>query len=392
VVNMSLGGGPSDGTDPLSVALDDLSAQSGTLFVVAAGNLGADATVASPGSAATALTVGSVSKSDVLSPFSSRGPRIGDFGLKPEIVAPGESIVAARAAATLRTEAVNDSYARLSGTSMATPHVSGAAAILAGEHPTWGAALLKAVLEGSAHSLNGVSALAQGAGRLDVARAVRQPVYDTTGALSLGRLAWPQTGAAQRHVINYRNDSGSPVNLSLSVSRLSGAKAPTGLFGLDRTTLAVPAHTSADATLIVTATTAAAGQYQGRVTATASGLSLTTPLALEVEGPTYTLTISTVDRSGAPALYELNTQNTETGDFTGGGSGVDGVLVLRVPAGRTRITGLIFNAAPGFVMAAVAREVVVKADTTITLDARAGKPVQDRSTKHPRGGYSSHMD
>ncbi len=51
VVNMSLGGGPTDGTDPLSQAVDTLSASSGTLFVVAAGNYRSPFTVAAPGAA-----------------------------------------------------------------------------------------------------------------------------------------------------------------------------------------------------------------------------------------------------------------------------------------------------------------------------------------------------
>ncbi len=75
VVNLSLGGDPSDGTDPVSLALNQLSRQHGTLFVVAAGNRGADRTVSTPAAADEALAVASVTKSDQLSPFSSRGPR-----------------------------------------------------------------------------------------------------------------------------------------------------------------------------------------------------------------------------------------------------------------------------------------------------------------------------
>jgi subtilisin family serine protease len=76
VVNLSLGGSASDGTDPLSLAVDRLSEQHGTLFVVAAGNDGEDG-VSSPAAADAALAVGSVGKSDRLSRFSSRGPRVG---------------------------------------------------------------------------------------------------------------------------------------------------------------------------------------------------------------------------------------------------------------------------------------------------------------------------
>src|SRR5439155_11214478 len=100
IVSMSLGGDATDGTDPLSAEIDALTAETGTLFVVAAGNSGAPVTIGSPGTASTALTVGAVDKQNRMADFSSRGPRLGDGAAKPEIVAPGVGIVAARAAGT----------------------------------------------------------------------------------------------------------------------------------------------------------------------------------------------------------------------------------------------------------------------------------------------------
>lgn len=137
IVSMSLGGQPTDGTDVLSLVLDGLSEETGTLFVVAAGNTGSDYSVGSPGAAASALTVGAVDRDDKLAPFSSRGPRVGDNGVKPDLTAPGVDIVAARAAGTSMGHPVDVAYTAASGTSMATPHVAGAAAILAGRHPDW---------------------------------------------------------------------------------------------------------------------------------------------------------------------------------------------------------------------------------------------------------------
>ena len=60
VINMSLGGPPSDGNDPMSLALDTLTAQHGTLFIVATGNSGRPMSVSSPASAREAAAVGSV--------------------------------------------------------------------------------------------------------------------------------------------------------------------------------------------------------------------------------------------------------------------------------------------------------------------------------------------
>ena len=76
VVSMSLGDtAPSDGSDPMSQEVDALSAQYGTLFVIAAGNAGPE-TISSPGAAASALTVGAVDKEDALASFSATGPLV----------------------------------------------------------------------------------------------------------------------------------------------------------------------------------------------------------------------------------------------------------------------------------------------------------------------------
>ena len=70
--------------------------------------------------------------------FSSRGPRLGDSTVKPDVVAPGVSITAARAAGTTIGFPVDDNYTDLEGTSMATPHVAGLAAIVKQRAPDLG--------------------------------------------------------------------------------------------------------------------------------------------------------------------------------------------------------------------------------------------------------------
>ncbi|HZJ67874.1 MAG TPA: S8 family serine peptidase, partial [Kofleriaceae bacterium] len=131
VVNLSLGGIDTPEIDPLEDAVNQLAAQFGTLFVIAAGNDGSSSSIESPGSADAAITVGAVDRDDELAFFSSRGPRTGDRAIKPDVTAPGFDIVAARAGGVPPIgEPVGEFYMRLSGTSMATPHVSGAAALL----------------------------------------------------------------------------------------------------------------------------------------------------------------------------------------------------------------------------------------------------------------------
>ncbi|MFC7730815.1 S8 family serine peptidase [Actinomadura keratinilytica] len=190
VVNMSLGGDPTDGSDPLAQALDRLTDRHGTLFVAAAGNTGAVSSVGSPGSADAALTVGAVDGRDRLADFSSRGPRTGRYAAKPEIVAPGVDITAARAAGTSMGDALDAHYTSASGTSMATPHVAGAAALLLQKHPGWTPAQLKGALVGSASAVDG-DAYERGAGRLDVAAAVTAPAVSLQAAPHLGTSAHP---------------------------------------------------------------------------------------------------------------------------------------------------------------------------------------------------------
>src|SRR5205085_10055911 len=131
---------------------------------------------------------------DGLSTFSSRGPRAGDHAVKPDIAAPGEQIIAARAAGTSMGTPVDASYTAASGTSMATPHVSGAVAILAQAHPDWTATQLKAGLMSAATPIAGATVYGQGAGRVDVTRAVTQAVRAEPASLSFGFLRWPVTG------------------------------------------------------------------------------------------------------------------------------------------------------------------------------------------------------
>jgi serine protease AprX len=134
IISMSLSSTePSDGFDAMSQAVNAAVA-AGKVVVVGAGNFGAgETTVGSPGAAAQAVTVGAVaewsadpaaanhSRGIYLAPFSSRGPTL-DGRLKPDILAPGVSVTAARAN-------TSNGYITYSGTSMATPFVSGTVAL-----------------------------------------------------------------------------------------------------------------------------------------------------------------------------------------------------------------------------------------------------------------------
>jgi subtilisin family serine protease len=365
VVNMSLGGGPTDGTDLMSTTLNDLAGSTGTLFVVAAGNKGARETVGAPGAADRALTVASVTKDDQLSTFSSRGPRRGDHGLKPEIAAPGSDIVAARATGTNPEISVDEHYTRMSGTSMATPHVAGAAAVLAGQHPDWPGDRIKAALVGTAARLPGIDTYAQGAGRLDLARAVRQRVR-VEGLLGFGA-EWADKGETTREV-TYVNDGDAPVTLRLDL------QVESDLFTVDRPAVTVPAHGSATATVTARVPDDPEGEPSGALVATADGVSLTTPLTARLPGRPHALTVRVVSRDASPDTTQLVVQDERTGRAQS--------TVLRgdkatftVQAGSYRVLGRAMDPAARTDTFFVHPTGEIDEDTEVVVDTRTGREV-----------------
>src|SRR3954470_5936815 len=219
VVNLSLGGTDSPDVDPLEQAVQRLTEQYGTLFVVAAGNSGAEGTVGSPSTADDALSVAAVSKTEELADFSSRGPR-GDGAIKPEISAPGVDIVAARGKDGVLGDPTGpaDRYVRMSGTSMATPHVAGSAAILAQQHPDWTPGQLKAALMAAARPNPAIGGYGQGAGRGDIARAVKQAVTSTPTSIGFGRANWPHNDDEPiAKTVTYHNAGTAPVTFTLAM-------------------------------------------------------------------------------------------------------------------------------------------------------------------------------
>jgi subtilisin family serine protease len=285
VINMSVGGPDFAGIDPLEQAVNNLTASSGALFVVAAGNSGflGDYTVGSPGAADAALTVGAVDSGDNLAFFSSRGPRVGDAALKPDITAPGVDITAARSSTS---GLPGGAYTDLSGTSMATPHVAGAAAIMVQRRPTWTPAQLKAALMGSAAPQASTRVFGQGAGRLRVDREINQTVLANPPSISLGRQVAPHADdPVLTRTVQYQNRGTSSVTLTLTLNAQdpSGSPAPPGMFVLSTGTVTVPAGGNASVTLTTdTRVAGPEGLYGGWISAAngSGSVSVSTPFGV----------------------------------------------------------------------------------------------------------------
>ncbi|WP_224283968.1 S8 family serine peptidase, partial [Streptomyces sp. LS1784] len=380
IVNMSLTGAPTDGNDPMAQAVNTLSARYGTLFVAAAGNSGSAGTVGTPGSADAALTVGSVDRDGTLARSSSRGPRVGDQAVKPDLTAPGVGIVAARAAGTDGQEPVGDRYTAISGTSMAAPHVAGAAALLAQQHPQWKGPQLKAALTSSAAPAAGQGAYEQGAGRVDLARATAQEVYATAEGTGIHLEGLPG-GEPLTRTVEYHNDGREPVTLDLAAETTVAA----GAFTVSPARLTVAPGATASATVTVDPARVPSGaSLTGRVRASGpGGAVVTTAYALTREAVRHDITVTAVDRNGAPlgpstwnawsmiSLVNLDTRDAYQLQFTGG------TATARVPEGRYNLGGQLATPGSGTASATLTLflqpELELRGDTRLAVDAREGR-------------------
>ncbi|MFF7643594.1 S8 family serine peptidase [Streptomyces canus] len=386
VANLSLGQEDTPGEDPVEAAVNALSKSTGMLTVAAAGNEGPDAgTVDSPGAAESALTVGAVDGEDRLADFSSTGPTA-DSALKPDLTAPGVDIVSARAAHGHMGDPAADGYVSMSGTSMATPHAAGAAAILAQRHPDWTGARIKQALTASTTPTTGATGYQQGTGRLDVFRALEGAVASEQTSVSFGKQLWPHTDdrPVTQH-ITYRNDGDHPVTLDLTatVTGPGGSTAPEGMFTLSTTQLTVPAGGTAGVDLTAdTRVEAADGAYSGTLVATARNgaepAAVRTAFGVVREAEAYDLTLKFLDRGGQPVSaplteilgYSGTYWTTNLADYE---QISKGVYRVRVPRGDY-VVDTVMGDAHG-TSALVRPKLSLTGDTTVVFDARKAKPV-----------------
>ncbi|WP_405392099.1 S8 family serine peptidase [Streptomyces sp. NBC_01102] len=395
VVSMSLGNpAVGDCSDPVAEAAKELSKNTHSLFVIAAGNAGsAIETVSSPGCAPGVLTVGAVDRDDTTAWFSSRGPVAVTHTLKPEIAAPGVGISAASAGG----RGVY-AYQAMSGTSMATPHVAGAAAVVRQAHPDWTAQQIKASLVSSARTGGQVAGADQtGAGVLDVSAAVHQKVLSAP-AVQGGDYTWPQDTSDRTTVqVPFTNTGATDLTLSLAVRGVRGNDGSDVTSGIIRPAagkVTVPAGATVQVPLRIDPTAhlqkSQYGAVTGRLMATGSNVHVSVPVALYVQPETVALRVKVIDRNGKPATgassLDLVSLDTDKGERRSNQGATEQVYNVR--PGDYALSSFVAtydanNAAES--LGYLGRpELHITGDSTVVLDARKAhrlSPRTDRPSK-----------
>jgi subtilisin family serine protease len=209
VINLSIGEPEIEPSrDVVALALDAAAAR-GVVPVVAAGNDYNDAgagSISSPANSARSITVGAIESgggSRLHADFSSVGPTTMSLRLKPDVAAPGVDVLSS----------VPRGWGGLSGTSMASPHVAGAAALLLQRHPSWTVAEVKsALIQTGLDAVNErgtrVAPTFQGGGAVSLTAADNPLLFAEPSSVSFGLLA--QRGPVKRGTIRLRDAGSGP--------------------------------------------------------------------------------------------------------------------------------------------------------------------------------------
>jgi len=244
VINLSLGEAEVDPSRDIVARALDGAAAAGVVPVVAAGNDYEDlggGSVTSPGSSASAITAAAESQAGpFISSFSSGGPTPLSLRLKPDVTAPGEDVLSS----VPRREGL---WARFSGTSMAAPHVAGAAALLRQRHRSWTVEQIKSALVLTGKPVLGpggaeADTTREGGGTVDLVRADHPLVFASPTNLAFGFL---RPGAVATRQIALSDAGGGAGDWSVSATLQQAAGGVS---------VSVPPTTTVPGPLVVTAT------------------------------------------------------------------------------------------------------------------------------------------
>jgi len=284
VINLSLGEPEVEPTRDVVVQAIDGAADAGVVPVIAAGNDNDDAgrgSIGSPGTAPKAITVaasteGDAEPADEIADFSSSGPTPISLQMKPDVTAPGVDLLSSL---PHNQWSAHD----WSGTSMATPHVAGAAALLKERHPSWTVEQIKSALESTgdpvhvSKTLNEVTPLREGGGRIDVPRADNPLIFTDPTGLSFGLV---RRGSAATQQLAVTDAGGGPAPWTVSIVPQA---APAGTVLAPSSATVTPG--SSVAVTLTVAADAAEADATGFVVLTRGSDVRRVPYWLRVEAP-----------------------------------------------------------------------------------------------------------
>ncbi len=224
VINISYGEPDMTPSRDIVVQAIDGAAAAGVVPVVSAGNdfdaLGFG-TVGSPASASKAIAVAAATKGGSIAYFSSAGPTPYSLQLKPDVSAPGVSILSS-------VPGHFGLWDTFDGTSMAAPHVAGAAAVLMQRHPGWTVAQIKSALMLTGNPVRGHKGEAlptrEGGGMIWLPRADQPLVFASPSSLSFGYL---RRGRARSLRVRLTDAGGGAGAWQVSVRRLATERGVT---------------------------------------------------------------------------------------------------------------------------------------------------------------------
>ena len=247
VINLSLGEPEIEQSRDLVVTAIDAAADAGVVPTISAGNdfdVFGRGSVGSPGTAPKAITAAAVTKTKVIADFSSGGPTPVSLELKPDVSAPGVSILSS-------VPQRDGSFAVFNGTSMASPHVAGGAALLRERHPDWSVAQIKSALEQTGDPIFSDESrkkesptTREGGGLIDLPRADEPLVFVSPTGVAFGLMKGGTTAARTLRVAD-AGGGGGPWSARVR-SQVSAPKVKIG----------VPSEVRVPGTLQVTATVA----------------------------------------------------------------------------------------------------------------------------------------
>ncbi|MFL6245878.1 MAG: S8 family serine peptidase [Thermoanaerobaculia bacterium] len=247
VMNLSVGtggevtdaavGSPTD----LWARAADNATKAGVVVVAAVGNEERGHAISDPALARTAISVG-LGETTGVHGGSSRGPAPQDLTIKPDVISPGQPVWAVQ----------RRGLVEFGGTSAATPHVSGSAALLLALHPDWTPERVKQALMNTASTLPNDDVLSQGSGLIGVDRAATSKVTLDPPSLSLGLYPLAQPTWTQTRTVHVTNRGNATATFDITAMDVAGATVTVA-----PASISVPAGAATDVTITMTITAAA---------------------------------------------------------------------------------------------------------------------------------------